>query len=134
MRSRSDDDLYAVENRYLGPPGRPVPWQARYRAYGAWVCWLLPLTVLRQTVGVLPGLLGWAVVGVLAVGGARLTMRVVGPERPAGAVVRMFLAELAAPRSREAPVRTFVADPRHVQVHLQVHPQVAARPVPGPPR
>lgn len=124
MRSRSDDELYAVENRYLGPPGRLIPWQARYRAYGVWACWLLPLAVLRQTVGVLPGLLGWALVGLLAVVATRLTMHVVGPERPAGAVVRMFLAELAAPRSRPAAPRVSVADPRHVRV-------VAARPVPG---
>lgn len=115
MRSRSDDELYAVENRYLGPPGRTMPWQARYRAYAVWVGWFFVLVILRQQLGIFSGAIGWGLVALLAVFATRTTMRFVGPERPTFAVLGLFVGELSAPRD-VANTDVAVIDPRHVRV------------------
>ncbi|WP_214369788.1 hypothetical protein [Pseudonocardia sp. H11422] len=115
MRSSSDDELYALQNRYLGPPGRTLLWQARYTAYGVWIAYGFLFLIIRQQLGLFPGFLGYIVVVVAAVAATIYTMRVVTPERPAAAVLRMFSAELQAPRPDTTSV-VAVSDPRHVLV------------------
>lgn len=125
MRSRSDDELYAFQNVYLGPPGRTLPFKARYLAYVLWVGWLFVLLVLRAQLGLMPGFAGYVLVGILAMLATSMTMRVVTPERPVAAVARMFLAELDTPRAAADPVTVNVSDPRRVLVSV-------ARPRPEP--
>ncbi|OLL74333.1 hypothetical protein Ae168Ps1_2721 [Pseudonocardia sp. Ae168_Ps1] len=125
MRSRSDDELYALQNRWLGPPGRTLFWQARYAAYIVWVGYFLIFLIVRQQLGdLLSGFLGYVIVTLMALLATNLTMRVVTPDRPAGQVLRMFLAELGAPRSRPSVRTVATPDPRWVQVAV-------ARPTPG---
>src|SRR3954452_25115883 len=73
MRLETDDDVYAVDNVYLGPPGYTFPWKARYFAYGLWFALVVVgLIVERATVG-----LGvWPIVYLVL--GAVLVTRVVG--------------------------------------------------------
>lgn len=124
MRSRSDDELYALQNRWLGPPGRTLLWQARYAAYVVWVGYFLFFLIVRQQLGdALSGFLGYAIVAVAALLATHGTMRVVTPDRPAGQVLRMFFAELGAPRSAPAARTVATPDPRWVQVAV-------ARPTP----
>ncbi|QYN41073.1 hypothetical protein K1T35_47890 (plasmid) [Pseudonocardia sp. DSM 110487] len=123
MRSRSDDELYALQNRYLGPPGRTLLWQARYAAYVLWAGYAIVFLILRAQLGLIDGFLGYAVVVVAAVLATQHTMRVITPERPTGSVLKMFVAELDAPR-RDAQPATAVADPRHVLVSpTRPHPR-----------
>ncbi|WP_226360991.1 hypothetical protein [Pseudonocardia sp. ICBG1142] len=125
MRSRSDDELYSLQNRWLGPPGRTLLWQARYAAYIVWVGYFFVFLVLRQQLGdLLSGFLGYLIVGMTALLATHVTMRVVTPERPAGQVLRMFYAELSAPRTMQAVRTVATPDPRWVQVTV-------ARPTPG---
>lgn len=124
MRSRSDDELYAVQNRYLGPPGRTLLWQARYSAYGLWLGYVLLLLIVRAQVGVFGGLAGYGVVAVVAVVATQYTMRVVSPDRPALAVAGLFAAELRAPR-RESRSRVWVLDPSSVLVSTERRPGAA---------
>lgn len=125
MRSRSDDELYALQNRWLGPPGRTMLWQARYAAYIVWVGYFLVFLIIRQQLGdLLSGFLGYLIVAMAALLATHATMRVVTPERPAGQVLRMFLAELSAPRAAQGVRTVATPDPRWVQVAV-------ARPTPG---
>lgn len=114
MRSRSDDELYALQNRYLGPPGRTLLWHARYTAYALWAGYAFIFLILRAHLG-LDGFFGYVFVVIAAVVATQQTMRVVTPERPPVAVLAMFTAELGAPR-RDAETAIAVADPRHVLI------------------
>ncbi|MCE3555520.1 hypothetical protein LWC33_29250 [Pseudonocardia sp. RS11V-5] len=115
MRSRSDDELYSLQNRYLGPPGRTLMWQARYSAYGLWLAYGFVFLIIRAQLGLFDGFLGYVIVVVAAVVATQYTMRVITPDRPTVAVLRMFAAELRAPRP-ESDTVVSVSDPRHVLV------------------
>lgn len=123
MRSRSDDELYSLQNRYLGPPGRTFIFQARYAAYGIWAGCFFVLLVVKQQLGLFSGFLGYVVVAVFATLATQMVMKVITPERPAGQVLRMFGAELSAPRPLTRVRTVGSPDPRHVQVAV-------ARPIP----
>ncbi|OLL69906.1 hypothetical protein [Pseudonocardia sp. Ae150A_Ps1] len=115
MRSRSDDELYALQNRYLGPPGRTLLWQARYAAYGLWLGYAFLFLIVRAQLGIFDGAIGYGVVAIAAILATQYTMRVITPDRPVAAVLALFAAELRAPRSETTTV-VAVSDPRHVLV------------------
>ncbi|MDN5916878.1 MAG: hypothetical protein L0I76_17520 [Pseudonocardia sp.] len=123
MRSRSDDELYSLQNRYLGPPGRTFIFQARYAAYGIWAACFFVLLVIKQQLGLFSGFMGYVVVALFATLATQAVMRVITPERPAGQVLRMFGAELSTPRPLTRVRTVGSPDPRHVQVAV-------ARPIP----
>jgi hypothetical protein len=95
-----------------------LPFKARYVAYGLWVCWVLVLLILRAQLDFMPGVAGYLMVVLLAVLATKLTMRVVTPERPVIGVLRMFFAELNAPRVDVAAPVVSVSDPRRVLVSV----------------
>lgn len=93
----TDDDIYTVDNVYLGPPGYTFPFKARYFAYGLWLgLVVLGLVIERITIGLHP----WPVVYLLA--GAVFLTRLIGSrvthEVPVRSVLAMFLHELRTPR------------------------------------
>jgi hypothetical protein len=98
MYSVSDDELYAVQGRYLGPPGKTLPWQARYIAYAVFAGYLFGLLILRQQLRILPGGGGYVVLVLASVLSTIATMRLVTPERPVTAVLAGFWADIGAPR------------------------------------
>lgn len=114
MRSVSDDELYAVQGRYLGPPGQTIPWQARYVAYVLWAGYFLALVIVRAQLHLLGGGFGYVALAAAATVATVVTMRVVTPERPVGAVAAMFLAELNAPRPDSGRTICAAPDPRRV--------------------
>lgn len=97
MRVRSDDDLYSLQNRYLGPPGRTIPFQARYVAYVTWAGYLVPFLIVRQQLGI-AGSTGTLFVLAGTTIATVYTMRLVSTERPVSAVVRMLWLNITAPR------------------------------------
>lgn len=106
-----------MQNRYLGPPGRTLIFQARYSAYAMWVGYAFLFVIVRAQLGLFRGGLGYVVVAIAAVLATLLTMRAVTPERPVAQVLRMFGAELGAPRPpRPGPATVMIADPRRVRV------------------
>ncbi|WP_226352142.1 hypothetical protein [Pseudonocardia sp. ICBG601] len=117
--------MYAVSNRYLGPPGRTLPWQARYSAYGLWAVYALIALVIRAQLGLFPGVIGYGVVAVVAVVATQASMRWVNPDRSAASAAGLFAAELRAPRRGREHSRTTVLDPSAVSVAV-------TRPIPEP--
>ncbi|MFI1831310.1 hypothetical protein ACH41E_33425 [Streptomyces sp. NPDC020412] len=98
MQMQSDDEVYQVDNVFLGPPGTRLPWRARYQAYGVGaVLTIVMLIVLNKT-----GLMGpWAIAwGLLAVIGlTRLIMPHVTHDNSVKALLQTFWNEVRAPRS-----------------------------------
>ncbi|MEU8623065.1 hypothetical protein [Streptomyces sp. NPDC048623] len=100
MRMHTDDEVYTVDNVFLGPPGTKLPWRARYQAYGVGaVLTLIMLVILNKT-----GLMSvWGVLwGLLAV--VYLTRRImphVTHESSVKALLKTFWNEVRAPRSKK---------------------------------
>lgn len=97
MRLADDDELYEVDQTYLGPPGRYIG-TFRFKAIAAWLA-LGPLTfVVMRQIGVPMNLLtiGLTVMGISTAAGA--IADVATPERPVGSVFATFFNDLRARR------------------------------------
>jgi hypothetical protein len=113
MRLPDDDEIYDVDQTYLGPPGRYIG-RFRYRAIliGP-VVFLLGLVTINQS-GIGYSLLS---VGLLTIGTAWLTGWIVdhtSQERPVGVLIQTMAHELTARRAvtkgdRSRPTRAFRA-------------------------
>ena len=111
MRLPDDDEIYDVDQTYLGPPGRYIG-RFRYRAIliGP-VVFLLGLVTINQS-GIGYSLLS---VGLLTIGSAWLTGWLVdhtSQERPVGVLIQTMAHELTARRAvtkghRSRPTRAF---------------------------
>lgn len=97
MRLRHDDELYRVDNEYLGPPGSDWP-RARYIAYVVWACTVVAMLGIERQVGL--GLSGISVLYTLAgsIAFTRWIGRYITHEVPAREVARMAVNDLRAPR------------------------------------
>lgn len=95
----TDDDIYRVDERYLGPPGKTLAWHARYRAYGVGIVVFLGVLILLRGILHLP--ISARLVMVIIAATITITtivMKKVTPERPFFAVLRAGLNDLTAPR------------------------------------
>lgn len=119
MRSVSDDELYSVAGRYLGPPGHTIPWQARYSAYLVWAAYFVAGLIIRAQLRIFSGGGGYVVIAVGATVACVLTMRLVSPERSASAVAAMVWAELSAPRPGDGKTVCATLVPRHLVITEQ---------------
>jgi hypothetical protein len=96
---QADDDIYIVDQRWYGPPGKELPWHARYPAYG-WgfvlyvTAMLLERLVLRVDLSFQS--LVFTLLGVCIV--TTRIMRRVDPDRPLLSVLRGYWHELRTPR------------------------------------
>jgi hypothetical protein len=128
VRLPDDDEIYDVDQTYLGPPGRYIG-RFRYRAIliGP-VIFLVGLVTINQS-GIGYSLLS---VGLLTIGTAWLTGWFVdhtSQERPVGVLIQTFAHELTARRAvtkglRSRPTRAFRA--RTTEIGAQ-HPLPAGR-------
>lgn len=53
MRMNTDDEVYAVDTVFLGPPGTRLPWRARYQAYGVGAILTVALLIIENKLGIL---------------------------------------------------------------------------------
>lgn len=101
MLIASDDELYRVDEVWLGPDKFPrLPWRATYRQYAVFTVLCLLIQAAERQLGI--ALDVWSVVyGVaLAVAGTRLLSRSLDHDRPAAAMAREFTLELTGPRTQ----------------------------------
>lgn len=97
MRLADDDELYEVDQTYLGPPGRYIG-AFRFKAIAAWLA-LGPFTfVVMRQVGVPMNLLtvGLTVMGISLAAGA--IADAASSERPVGSLLKTFMNDLKAKR------------------------------------
>ena len=97
MRLPDDDELYEVDQTYLGPPGRYIA-PMRHKAIFAWLG-IAPLAfVVARQLGMQFSLLS---VGLLLIGTVWAAMVMADhatPERPISAIAASFWNDLRAPR------------------------------------
>jgi hypothetical protein len=98
---RSDDDIYIVDQRWYGPPGKELPWHARYPAYG-WGFALYVIAMLVERVVLRIGLGFQSILFTLMATCIATTyiMRKVDPDRPLLTVLRGYWHELRTPRPK----------------------------------
>ncbi|MYV31348.1 hypothetical protein [Rhodococcus sp. 1139] len=95
----TDDDLYRVDQHWLGPPGRAFPKPIRYQSAGigsvlAILSWILVFGLLSLPPN------GWTVMGMCLLtyyGTKRFTERL-GTERTLGSLARSAINDLRSPR------------------------------------
>lgn len=106
-RLSTDDDLRRISRVWLGPPGKTLPFAARYQAYGVFgVCLLLELMFRVSVLGqpfaisnlIKDGVPAWVITLVV--------MHFVDHERPIGSIPQMVLNTARAGRTRNPATRT----------------------------
>jgi hypothetical protein len=115
MRVKTDDDVYAVDNHWLGPPGRTFAWRARYSAYAVFgVVMLLVLAVERRAaIGL--GFWSFTYALLITVLITRALMSLVNHERPVRTLLVVFAHEIIAPRRRTESYHA-VLQPHRVRI------------------
>ncbi|HSV67365.1 MAG TPA: hypothetical protein VLJ59_15830 [Mycobacteriales bacterium] len=112
---QTDDDVYAVDNHWLGPPGRTFAWRARYSAYGVFGGAVLGVLALERRAGIGFGLWSFIYGVLIAVVITRALMSLVNYERPVRTLFTVFAHEISAPR-RRSQSQSSVLSPRRVPV------------------
>ncbi|MET9162069.1 hypothetical protein ABZX56_30475 [Streptomyces parvulus] len=105
MRMHTDDEVYSVDNVFLGPPRLTLPWRARYSAYAVGSVLTVTMLIILSALGLMSF---WPITyGLLAVIGAT---RWISPHINHDTNVRAALTtlwnEARAPRSAAAPAKT----------------------------
>jgi hypothetical protein len=115
MRVQTDDDVYAVDNFWLGPPGRTFAWRARYSSYAVFGGAMLLVLAVERRGGI--GLSFWSFTYALliAVVLTRALMSLVNHERPVRTLGVVFAHEIVAPR-RQTESHHAVLQPHKVRV------------------
>ncbi len=98
MRLPVDDEIYNVNAVWLGPPGKTLPWRARYVAYAVGLVVFVLLQVLERRLGIGLGFFSLAYSILATVGLTRLVLGVVDHDRPLASVLSAFAHEVGAPR------------------------------------
>ncbi|MBC9822869.1 hypothetical protein [Terrabacter sp. MAHUQ-38] len=98
MRLPDDDELYEVDQTYLGPPGRYIA-PMRHKAIFAWLG-IAPLAfVIARRVGMEFSLLSVGLLLIATVWVAMVLADHATPERPISAIAASFWNDLRAPRA-----------------------------------
>ena len=114
MRLPVDDEIYNVNAVWLGPPGKTLPFRARYVAYGVGAAVFVLLQIAERRLGIGIGFFALAYTLLVTVGVTKVILRVVDHDRPLRAVLRGLINEVNAPRA-QARAKTSTLRPARVR-------------------
>lgn len=118
MRRHSDDDLYRIHSRWLGPAGYTLPFSIPLNGIPAGAATgVVALAVLRALGA--SGLPLWALTTGIVVGASKLVVSVTGPERPVRALAALFASEVSAPRPEGNDLQSTVLSPAGIRVRAR---------------
>lgn len=106
----NDNDLRSIDQRFLGPKGMTLYWEARYVAYPVWAAVMAVLFIVEHKIGIGIGPTSAICTLIVAVAVTTEIMRRVDAERPVRAVFQTFWHEIGSPRSTK---------PIAVQLHVR---------------
>jgi hypothetical protein len=106
MRYPLDDSIYAVDNVWLGPPGKTTPWRARYVAYFLGAIVFVLVQVVERRMGIAIGFFPIAYGLIATVLITRGVLKLVNYDRPLFALFAAVGNEVSAPRRETRPIRT----------------------------
>jgi hypothetical protein len=102
MRVRTDDEIYRIDQVWLGPPRATFPWRATYASYlVGFLIFVLVLFVQRR-IGIQFDILPTAWALVITVALTRLISRKVNYEKGVVHLFQYFWYEVTGPRARTA--------------------------------
>lgn len=113
MRLPVDDEIYNVDAVWLGPPGKTLPFRARYVAYAIGAVIFFLLQVVERRLGIGFGFFSLAYTLLATAALTRLVLTFVDHDRPVSSVIQSFINELTAPRE-PATTRTTTVRPANV--------------------
>ena len=133
MRLPVDDEIYNVNAVWLGPPGKTLPFRARYVAYAVGAAVFVLLQIAERRLGIGIGFFALAYTLLVTVGVTKVILRVVDHDRPLSAVLRGLINEVNAPRAQTRgktstlrPARVRAVPPRPGRIrHRGRHSAVA---------
>lgn len=114
MRLPVDDEIYTVNAVWLGPPGKTLPFRARYVAYGVGAAVFVLVQMIERRLGIGFGFFALAYSLLVTVAITRLILRVVDHDRPVSAVLKGLVNEVSAPRATTR-IRTSAIRPARVR-------------------
>ncbi|KGN31131.1 hypothetical protein N802_04600 [Knoellia sinensis KCTC 19936] len=126
MRLPVDDEIYNVNSVWLGPPGRTLPFRARYVAYAVGAVVFVLLQAIERRLGIGLGFFVLAYSVLATVGITRGILALVDHDRPVFSALRTLANEVGAPRAdtrlrrvtiRPARVRAVPSRPSRVPPH-----------------
>ncbi|MBB6380708.1 hypothetical protein BKA01_007984 [Pseudonocardia eucalypti] len=124
---RTDDEIYRIDQVWLGPPRATFPWRATYASYlTGFVIFIVVLFVQRRvgiSFNVIPT--AWALVITVAL--TRLISRKVNYEKGVLHLFEHFWYEVTGPRQRTATRATGVRN-GHVRVRRELTEPPSRRP------
>lgn len=133
MRLPVDDEIYNVNAVWLGPPGKTLPFRARYVAYAVGAAVFVLLQIAERRLGIGIGFFALAYTLLVTVGVTKVILRVVDHDRPLGAVLRALINEVNAPRAQTRaktstlrPARVRAVPPRPGRIRLRGRHSAAA--------
>lgn len=98
MRLPVDDEIYNVDAVWLGPPGKTLPFRARYVSYAIGTLIFVLLQIIERRLGIGVGFFSLAYSLLATAGLTRLVLAFVVHDRPVITVVQSFINEVTAPR------------------------------------
>ena len=115
MRVRTDDEIYRIDQVWLGPPRATFPWRATYPSYLLGFLIFLAVLFVQRRIGIAFDILPTAWALVITVFLTRLVSRKVNYEKGVVHLLQHFWHEVSGPRAataaRGGPLRN-----QHVRV------------------
>ena len=115
MRRHSDDDLYRIHSRWLGPAGYTLPFSIPLKGIPAGAAAGVAALMVLRAFGA-SGLPLWILTAGIVIGAAKLVISVTGPERPVRALAALFASEVSAPRPERNDPQSTVLSPVGIRV------------------
>ena len=117
----TDDDLYRVDQHWLGPPGRAFPRPVRWQAVGIGAVLLVLSLILVMGVLSVPWS-GWSVTVVLGLTylGTKRIVDGLGHERTIRSLARSAINDLTSPRSAAGRNKKIRNTPQTVSIPDQI--------------
>lgn len=116
MRVETDDELGRVDRRWLGPPGRELPFAARYVAWGLGLAFFALGQTLMSAAGAV-SIINTAIVIMGSAIATTLVLRTVNPDKPVRVLARAAWSEISSPRPDTTPAQRSV--PGHASIRLR---------------
>lgn len=101
MRYSIDDSIYAVDNVWLGPPGKTFLWRARYVAYFLGAIVFVLVQIVERRLGLKIGIfsIAWGLVATVLI--TRGVLRLVNYDRTLLSLFTAVSNEISAPRRND---------------------------------
>jgi hypothetical protein len=102
MRVRTDDEIYRIDQVWLGPPSATFPWRATYASYLVGFLIFVMVLFVQRRIGIQFNILPTAWALVITVALTRLISRKVNYEKGVVHLFQHFWYEVTGPRERTA--------------------------------